>query len=77
MPTTYTVVMDEAWAEWVAGVDELQGTVAHLGNGRVRFNETAIAYLRCPRPPLGMYIHVNDDNKLFVDFAFFDLVPDR
>ncbi|MGW3506903.1 hypothetical protein [Streptomyces sp. NPDC000994] len=78
MPTTYTAdVQSEEWAEWLAGLDELEGLVIHLGKGRVRLTETAIAYLRCVGYPLRLYVHVTDDNHLFIDLLVTDLVRDQ
>ncbi|MGY6655005.1 hypothetical protein ACXIZN_22835 [Amycolatopsis sp. TRM77291] len=72
---TYTAVVDPGHAEWLTTLEEPQG-ITHLGGGRVRFTEAAVAYLRNPPSPLSLYLQVQDD-ELVVDLVPYKLTRDR
>ncbi len=55
----YTANMDEASASWLAGLDEPQG-ITHLGNGKVRFSQSAYSYLRNVPPHMDVHIDSHD-----------------
>ncbi|WP_340687616.1 hypothetical protein LCL61_16455 [Amycolatopsis coloradensis] len=72
---TYTAIVDPGHAEWLTTLEEPQG-ITHLGNGRVRFTEAAVAYLRNPPSPLSLYVQVQGD-ELVVDLVPYKLTRDR
>ncbi|RSN63544.1 hypothetical protein DMH01_13325 [Amycolatopsis sp. WAC 04182] len=72
---TYTAVVDPGHAEWLGTLEEPAG-ITLLGDGKVRFTESAIAYLRKPPPPLSLFVEVQGD-RLILDFMTYDLTPDR
>jgi hypothetical protein len=74
--TTYTAVVDEGHAEWLAALEEPKG-ITHLGNGRVQFTESAVAFLRNPPMPLALYLEVQADNELVLDLCSYRLTRDR
>jgi hypothetical protein len=73
--TTYVAVVDPGHAEWLAALEEPKG-ITHLGDGRVRFTESAVAYLRKPPPPLSLYVEVQGD-ELVVDLVPYQLTRER
>ncbi|TXS35603.1 hypothetical protein EAO75_43920 [Streptomyces sp. uw30] len=74
--TTYTAVVDEGHAEWLAALEEPKG-ITNLGNGRVRFTESAVAFLRNPPMPLSLYVQVHGADELALDLCSYKLTRDR
>ncbi|WP_406065432.1 hypothetical protein OG462_39240 [Streptomyces sp. NBC_01077] len=71
----YTVVMGVERAEWLADRTEPAG-ITHLGGGRVRLTESAVAYLRNPPPSVGLFLFVTDSNKLWIDGDTYPMTRD-
>jgi hypothetical protein len=74
--TTYSAVVDEGHAEWLAALEEPEG-ITNLGNGRVRFTESAVAFLRNPPSPLNLYVQVHGADELALDLCSYKLTRDR
>ncbi|WP_154676168.1 hypothetical protein [Amycolatopsis benzoatilytica] len=55
---TYTATMDETKANWFARLYQPEG-ITHLGGGRMRFTNVAIAYFR-GNPEVRAYVDAND-----------------
>ncbi|MCX5195531.1 hypothetical protein OOK31_16730 [Streptomyces sp. NBC_00249] len=72
---TYSVVMGVERAEWLAGHTEPAG-ITHLGGGRVRLTESAVAYLRNPPPSVGLFLFVTDRDKLWIDGDTYPMTRD-
>ncbi|MFF3838228.1 hypothetical protein [Streptomyces sp. NPDC001930] len=71
----YTVVMGVERAEWLADRTEPAG-ITHLGAGKVRLTESAVAYLRNPPPSVGLFLFVTDGNKLWIDGDTYPMTRD-
>lgn len=72
---SYSTVVGMERAEWLAGHTEPAG-ITHLGDGRVRLTESAVAYLRNPPPGIGLFLFVTDDDKLWIDGDTYPMTPD-
>ncbi|MFJ8914822.1 hypothetical protein [Amycolatopsis sp. NPDC102389] len=72
---TYTAVVDPGHAEWLAKLEEPRG-ITRLSDDKVRFTESAVAYLRNPPPPLSLFVEVQGD-QLILDFTTYKLTRDR
>lgn len=71
---TYTAAVDPGHAEWLTTLEEPEG-ITHLGDGRVRFTESAVAYLRNPPTQLGLFVEVQGDD-LVLDLTPYKLTRD-
>ncbi|MGW6914366.1 hypothetical protein ACWGB8_11170 [Kitasatospora sp. NPDC054939] len=74
---TYTAVMGTARAQWLADFEQPPG-ITHLGNGRVRLAESAVAFLQAAPSSYWLLLTVDPDlTRLVIDGDFYPLTRER